>query len=309
LFFPYRAQIALQRFPVITVLVSLLCIAVYAAQFQNQRAIIGSTVSFCEKQQDREFKQMMARLTGSSDPVSCMRLMFSLYQSKNDKEEIARLAQRARDIKGVVNAEQHAYYADILTGAYQSYRRTLPSNLTARLWYQPDSWNVLRMLSAAVSHGSWGHLIGNLFFFFAFAATVEILIGPILYIGVLIMLALGTHLVYSIAMLGRPEALPTLGLSGVVMGVIALFTYFIPTAKIRCFLWLVIFFRRFGVPAWLLATWYIGWDLYAQLTGANGGVNVIAHLSGAAIGLGMGVLFFRAKRHWARELVETDVTA
>ncbi|MCC2677254.1 MAG: hypothetical protein K0R58_4201, partial [Ramlibacter sp.] len=34
--------------------------------------------------------------------------------------------------------------------------------------------------------------MGNLFFF-AFAATIEILIGPFLYLVVLIALALGTH--------------------------------------------------------------------------------------------------------------------
>jgi membrane associated rhomboid family serine protease len=49
------------------------------------------------------------------------------------------------------------------------------------------------MLSAAVAHASWSHLIGNLIFFFAFAATIEILLGPLLYIGVLVILALGTH--------------------------------------------------------------------------------------------------------------------
>lgn len=178
MFFPYRAQIALHRFPIVTVAISLLCIAIYTAQSINEYSIVKSTMSFCDGQRrDRDFVQMLSRITGSTDTAHCATLLFSVYRSKNEKDEIARLAQRVRTVPGVANAEQHTFYGDILLEAYRSYRRTLPSHLSARLWYPPESWNVLRMLSASVAHGSWGHLIGNLFFFFAFAATIEILIG------------------------------------------------------------------------------------------------------------------------------------
>jgi len=106
-------------------------------------------------------------------------------------------------------------------------------------------------------------------------------------------------------MLQNLQALPTVGLSGVVMGMIALFVFFIPWARISCFLWLIVFYRRFALPAWLLASWYIGWDVYALFTREGStGVNLVAHLSGAAIGFLLGVTFFRQKRHWAQELVE-----
>jgi membrane associated rhomboid family serine protease len=122
---------------------------------------------------------------------------------------------------------------------------------------------------------------------------------------VLVILALGTHTVYSLAMMHNALALPTVGLSGVVMGVIALFVYFIPHARISCILWLIVFWYRFALPAWLLATWYVGWDLYAIFTtDGKGGVNLVAHLSGAALGLLLGATFFRQKRHWAQDLVE-----
>jgi membrane associated rhomboid family serine protease len=128
-----------------------------------------------------------------------------------------------------------------------------------------------------------------------------------LFVGILIVLALGTHTVYSIVMMSNTLALPTVGLSGIVMGMIALFVYFIPQARISCFLWLVVFYRRFAIPAWILAAWYIGWDLYTELRGAaDTRVNVIAHLSGAAIGFLLGFTLFREKRHWAQELLEED---
>ena len=306
MFFPYRAQITLHRFPIITVLVSLLCIAIYAAQYWNERAIVESTATYCQRQHDPEFRQVLLKLQGGADIGKCMALMFSLYTAKDEKTLIAQLAKKInKSPQGLTNVDRQHEYEDALHTASRSYRRAIPSNLTWRLWYPPDSWNVLRMLSAAVAHGSWGHLIGNLIFFFAFAATVEALIGSILFFILLVSLALGTHVVYSLVMLGQSNPLPTLGLSGVVMGVIALFTFFLPNVRIRCLLWLFVFIYRFGIPAWLLAAWYIGWDLVAQLVnGHDSGINLIAHLSGAALGFGIGLLFFRDKRHWARELIE-----
>jgi membrane associated rhomboid family serine protease len=305
MFFPYRARITLYRFPVITVLVSLLCLGIFIAQYMNQRSLFRSTAAYCDQAVGRDFRHVLTRLTGSADTNHCAMVMLALYHARDAETEIERLAARLGGATpGVGNADLRSYYADLIRDTYRGFQRAAPANLTARLWYPPDSWNPMRMLSAAVAHGSWMHLIGNLFFFFAFAATVEILLGPLLYMGVLVALALGTHSVYSLAMLGRPEALPTLGLSGVVMGIIALFTYFLPRAKISCFIWLIVLFRRFAIPAWLLAVWYIGWDVYAQVSGGgDSGINLVAHLSGAALGLLIGITFFRTKRHWARELV------
>jgi len=303
MFFPYRARIALHRIPLLTILVCLLCIAVFAAQSSSRHALFQAASEHCEREGGRAFVLALRQVAGTGDPRACAALMLALYQARDDKAELARLMQR--DGAGAPRAADRGYYEQALLDSFRSFRLGAPSDLTARLWYPPDSWNPMRMLSAAVAHGSWSHVIGNLFFFFAFAATVEILLGPLLYLGVLIALALGTHSVYSLAMMQNPQALPTVGLSGVVMGVIALFVFFIPRARISCFLWLIVFYRRFAVPAWLLASWFIGWDIYAlSAKGIHTGVNLVAHVSGAAIGFMLGVAFFRQKRHWAQELVE-----
>jgi membrane associated rhomboid family serine protease len=305
MFFPYRARIALYRIPVLTILVCLLCIGIFAAQSGNRQAAVQAATEYCEHEDGRGFLQALRRIAGSADPRTCVALMLTLYHARDEKAELARIAQRAGTAARATDERLASYYEAALLDAYRSFRRGVPADLTTRLSYPPDSWNPMRMLSAAVAHASWGHVIGNLFFFYAFAATVEILLGPILYLAVLVVLALGTHTVYSLAMLQNPQALPTVGLSGVVMGMIALFVFFIPWARISCFLWLIVFYRRFALPAWLLASWYIGWDIYALFTREGSpGVNLVAHLSGAAIGFLLGVIFFRQKRHWAQELVE-----
>lgn len=305
MFFPYRAQIVLHRIPVLTILISLLCIGVFIAQSSSDRAFKDAALKHCEHETGRGFTQALRRVAGSDDARTCTALMLTLANSSDERAALGRIIERLGAGSRLGDQRLATYYEQTLLDSFHSFRRDAPTNLTARLAYPPDSWNPMRMLSAAVAHASWSHLIGNLVFFFAFAATIEILLGPLLYIGVLVILALGTHSVYSLAMMHNALALPTVGLSGVVMGMIALFVYFIPHARISCLLWFVFFYYRFAVPAWLLATWYVGWDLYAIFTTeGRGGVNLVAHLSGAALGLLLGTTFFRQKRHWAQELVE-----
>jgi membrane associated rhomboid family serine protease len=158
------------------------------------------------------------------------------------------------------------------------------------------------MVTAVFAHGGWGHLIGNLFFFFAFAATVEGIIGPILFPVVIIGLSFGTQIAFSLWAAGTGNMVPTLGLSGVVMGMIGLFTYFLPTAGIRCFVWAFVWAKTFAIPAWIITTWYVGWDIYnLSQDDGSAGVNFMAHVSGAVLGLLSGMLFFRGLRDDVRQ--------
>lgn len=289
----------------LTILVSLLCIGVFIAQSSSDSAFRDAALAHCEQETARGFLQALRRVAGSDDVRTCTGLMLALANSSDERAALGRIIERLGTGSRLGDQQLAAYYEQTLLDSFHVFRRAAPRNLTARLAYPPDSWNPMRMLSAAVAHASWSHLIGNLIFFFAFAATIEILLGPLLYIGVLVILALGTHSAYSLAMMHDARVLPTVGLSGVVMGMIALFVYFIPHARISCVLWLIFVYWRFALPAWLLATWYVGWDLYAIFTTeGKGGVNLIAHLSGAALGLALGATFFRQKRHWAQDLVE-----
>ena len=111
-------------------------------------------------------------------------------------------------------------------------------------------------------------------------------------------MAFGTNIAYSLAMMGAENPLPTVGLSGVVMGMIAMLAYFLPTAKVRCFYWIFVRIGTIAVSALILATVYIGLDIYTLLTQEElGGVNLVAHVSGSILGLLLGLVFFRAKKN------------
>lgn len=227
----------------------------------------------------------------------CSNVYSSIYFNKNTREIIKKIASTKTSFSSKTLKKTHGYIDNYLTLKFEKFKLSAPASLTKKLYYEPTSFNVLKMISATFSHGSWSHVIGNLFLFFAFAATVEIILGSLIFPLVIVSMAIGTHLVYSIVNFSNIDALPTLGLSGVVMGMMGLFAYFIPTAKIRCFFWILIWVKRFDVPAWLLAMWYFGWDVYALYTSDTaGGVNLIAHVSGFIEGFLIGLIFFRGRK-------------
>ncbi len=179
--------------------------------------------------------------------------------------------------------------------------------ITETLLYYPDSWNPITMVSASFAHAGFWHLFGNLVFFMAFAPALEILLGNSLrYIGIILFIALVTGVSYSLwTIFSGGEAVPTLGFSGVVMGMIGLASYLMPHARIRVFCWLIIW-RTFFVPAWVLAVIYIGLDAWTMLTADNfGGINLVAHVAGGLAGYAYGWLWLEDRKHeFSDELAE-----
>lgn len=304
LFLPFKADLSLFRFPFITIAVCILCLLIYNNQFQNERRVMKSGTSFCMERGPQMWRMVLDLSLGDTSPNACAEMMWKIHLSDNPQAEINAYAAKGRPFAGLTAEASVAYKREVIAERYQSFQLRVPHYETKRLWYQPDSWDPWHMITAAFAHGSWDHVIGNLFFFFAFAATVEVILGSLVFAGVILIMALGTHTFYSLAMLAVPDALPTVGLSGVVMGMMAMFAFFLPHGKIKCFLWFLIIIRFVSIPAWILASWYIGWDVLALLRSEEmGGVNIIAHVSGVAIGYLLGVAFFRPRRAEIRALL------
>jgi membrane associated rhomboid family serine protease len=223
--------------------------------------------------------------------------MYELTIADDPEAVIADYAANSRRFAGLGESDSRKYIQQIIADKYRSYRSLVPPLKTRELWYAPQSWDPVTMVTSSFSHGDWAHLIGNLVFFYAFAAAVELIVGTIAFFLVIMAMAFGTNIAYSLAMLHVDDPLPTVGLSGIVMGMMAMLAYFMPTAKIRCFYWILIRIGTIAVPAWILALFYIGFDVFTLLTEDElGGVNIIAHISGAVLGLAMAVLLFREQK-------------
>jgi membrane associated rhomboid family serine protease len=178
------------------------------------------------------------------------------------------------------------------------YTLQLGGPITESLLYYPDSWNPAKMVSSAFAHAGFWHLFGNLVFFMAFAPALEVLLGsPLRYLGIMLFIILVTGIVYSLwTLISASPVIPTLGFSGVVMGMIGLSAYLMPRARVRVFCWLIIWKILF-VPAWILAVVYVGLDAWTMLTADSfGGVNLVAHVAGGLAGYLYGLLWLEDRK-------------
>jgi len=297
LFIPYKFDLSLGRIPYLTVLICLICTGIYAQQYRNEAEFERKSIGYCSRSLTTVEKMAMEKTFGDASPYTCLELMYELELADDPEALIAAYAAGSRKFAGFSEEDSRLYIQDFLLEKYQGYKIAVPDLQTKALWYTPDSWNPVTMVTSTFAHGSWDHLIGNLVFFYAFAAAVELIIGSLMFFAVVMAMAFGTNIAYSLAMVGAQNPLPTVGLSGVVMGMIAMLAYFLPTAKVRCFYWIFIRIGTIAVSALILAAVYIGIDVYTLLTQDDlGGVNLIAHVSGAALGLLLGVIFFRTQK-------------
>ena len=297
LFIPYKFDLSLSKVPYLTILVCLVCIGVYTQQYLNEGEFEKRSLYYCAANLSTVERMAMEKTFGDASAEACLDLMFELELSDEPEKVIKEYAAHSDKFAGFSEADSRIFIEDFLLERYTGYKRSVPPYHTKALWYVPDSWNPVTMVTSTFSHGSWDHLIGNLLFFYAFAAAVELVIGSAAFLGVIFAMAFGTNVAYSLAMISAENPLPTVGLSGVVMGMIAMLTYFLPTAKIRCFYWFLIKIGTVAVSAWILAAIYIGVDVYTLLSQDDmGGVNLIAHVSGAAMGFLLGFALFRKQK-------------
>ncbi|MCP4487251.1 MAG: rhomboid family intramembrane serine protease [Gammaproteobacteria bacterium] len=186
------------------------------------------------------------------------------------------------------------------------------SQVTQLLWYVPQSWNPLTMISSSLAHANWLHLFGNLAFFLAFAPALEALIGNKLrYLWIMLFISFVVGIGYSVStLIGSSEPLPTLGLSGVVMGMIGLSAFLMPHARIRVFCGVIIFWKTVYIPAWILAVIYIGLDSWIMITADNyNGINVVAHVAGGLAGYAYGFFWMKQRREETREELDEEIEA
>jgi membrane associated rhomboid family serine protease len=297
--FPYRAQIRLHRWPVMTLVVAAMCLLIFAAQEVSEARVVQYAQRVCTdlvKGRAAGADTEAVSAQASHAPGRCAETLLDIRYDPNPARRLDRHVRRLLE-KG----EREA--AEQLERDYRAFAGRAPVLLTASLWHDRSRIDLPGMITSVFAHGSWEHVIFNLIFFFAFAAAVELLLGPVLFLGAIAALSLGIGLFDHFIAHWQHDPRPSLGLSGVVMGMLGLFVYFLPRAKIRFFFWFMLSIGTIGIPAWLVGLWYFGWDFYYQLARVGGHVNFVAHLSGAAFGLLIGVTVFRKKRSWARELV------
>jgi membrane associated rhomboid family serine protease len=165
--------------------------------------------------------------------------------------------------------------------------------------------NTFTPITSMFLHGGWGHLLGNLLFFWVFGNNVVDSMGRFRFL--VFYLLCGVIAAASHVVLDPASPVPTVGASGAISGVLGAYLILYPHVRVRMLFWFLFFIRIFRVPAWAVLLWWFLWQLVSglpQLMTVNpevsGGVAVWAHIGGFVAGVVLVKLFVNNDLHRRR---------
>ena len=306
MFLPVKPDFRLTRFPILTITVCMICVLVFSSQLSAQFEYDEAVSRYCEKPRSRIEQMVLGEIASLHQLAFCDDIPFILMHAEDEAETLDQLIGGLRPLAGFDAIDSHEYVSQMLKEEVRDYRRSVPPDPNDGLAYYSDSWNPVTMITSAFAHGGWGHIIFNLVFFVAFGLTVEMLIGRTPFIAVILLIALINGVFTSLSAMGTGVAVSSVGLSGVVMGMIGLSAWLLPRGRIRCYYWFIVVFGSVAVPIWVLAAWYIGGDLYALFAfDDHGAINIMAHVTGGIAGYLFGMVFLRQARQRAQGMQMT----
>jgi membrane associated rhomboid family serine protease len=171
-------------------------------------------------------------------------------------------------------------------------------------------------LTSMFLHEGLMHLAGNMLFLYIFGDNLEDVLGHMRYLGLYVMSGMAAAFLQIFA--DPSSALPMIGASGAIAGVMGGYLLLFPRAKMDILFIFVIFFRIIPIPAWIMLAIWFGAQLFSGLyyTADGGGVAYWAHAGGFMAGfvlmipvwLGLGGPRFWRLTHGQPPHPETDYT-
>jgi membrane associated rhomboid family serine protease len=170
------------------------------------------------------------------------------------------------------------------------------------------------LISSMFLHGSWMHLLGNMWFLWLFGNNVEDSMGRLRFVAFYLLSGLA-------AALGQvfttpDSAVPMVGASGAISGVMGGYLILYPNVRVFTLVPLGFFITSMALPAWvMLGYWFLIQFVsgLAAFGGERGGVAFWAHVGGFIAGVVLVKLFARQEyvaahrsRHWRPRRVLRD---
>ncbi|MES1254856.1 MAG: rhomboid family intramembrane serine protease [Acidobacteriota bacterium] len=187
---------------------------------------------------------------------------------------------------------------------------TLPPEVLAQFLQAygvvPAAFHVSTLATSMFLHGSWSHVIGNMWYLWIFGDNVEDRLGHGRYLAFYLLCGV-------VAALGQmamdpTSVLPTIGASGAIAGVMGAYFVLYPRSRVLTLVTLIIFWEVIEVPAiallgfWFLMQLFSAGAIAVTANTGGGGVAFMAHVAGFVTGM-LGVFVFRQRQrpgdYWA----------
>lgn len=158
----------------------------------------------------------------------------------------------------------------------------------------------ITILTSMFLHGSWFHIIGNMWVLFIFGDNVESRMGGFRYLVFYLMSGAAAGLLQTFVL--SASTVPMVGASGAIAGVLGAYLILYPRARVASLVPILFIFTLVEIPAfiyllfWFFSQLYSG--LFAVQGGGSSGIAWWAHIGGFVFGVIM-VSFFAGRRRIA----------
>ncbi|CAN5374330.1 rhomboid family intramembrane serine protease [soil metagenome] len=161
---------------------------------------------------------------------------------------------------------------------------TYPCEITGACGREGLGWSSL--LTSMFMHGGWEHLLGNLLFLWVFGNNIEDSMGHLRFIAFYLICGVAAGLAH--VFLTPSSALPAVGASGAISGVMGAYILLYPRVRVNT--WIPPFFvlnlsALFLLGYWIFIQLAMATVQFGPEAGESGGVAVWAHVGGFVVGL------------------------
>lgn len=142
------------------------------------------------------------------------------------------------------------------------------------------------ILSSMFLHGSWMHLLGNMWFLWLFGNNIEDSMNRATFL--VFYLTCGLTAALAQAFTNPTSVVPMVGASGAISGVMGAYLVLFPRVRVFCIVPLGIILTRVALPAWVMLLYWAFIQLASGLMTSSvegGGVAFWAHVGGFVAGL------------------------
>jgi rhomboid family protein len=283
---PLRDNIPTLRFPVLTVALIVINVAVFIWQWQFpvdrdlERAGLTSGID----QSAVEYGAVPYRITHPADS-KCF--LAAVPHGNTISEEIACEGTPELRAAGEIVGER----VKSTQGGTTTVPKPVPLDQAA--WW-------VTVLAAMFMHGGILHIAGNMLFLWIFGNNIEDSMGRSRFL--LFYLLAGLISLYAQALIDTSSTVPTIGASGAIAGVLGGYALMFPRARVLTLIFIIFFVTLIEIPAViLLGVWFvlqfvpaIGQTAVTDLAGGDS-VAYLAHVGGFIFGLAAIKLFVRGR--------------
>jgi membrane associated rhomboid family serine protease len=166
--------------------------------------------------------------------------------------------------------------------------------------FPTDGSALIGLVASMFIHAGWLHILGNMIFLWVFGDNVEDAMGHVRYLVFYLLCGIGAGIGQVLA--NPNSAVPSVGASGAIAGVLGAYLVLYPRASVRTLIPIIIIPWIVRIPAFVLMLfWFalqvIGSTILAvsSATGGSGGVAYMAHIVGFLLGAAL-VFVFRGRQ-------------